>query len=79
MLKSWMPLKLGKKSPFFKYLIFWKILLAQHYTCWILLDFDLHLVYFIMQNCQVTREWDEADWQDPLIYSLFESVSKVIS
>ena len=49
---------------FWQHLIFWKILLPQHYTCWILLNFDLYLVYFIMQNCPVTREWDKADWLD---------------
>ena len=27
----------------------------------------LHLIYFIMQNYPVTREWDEADWLDPLL------------
>ena len=42
----------------------------QHYTCWILLDFELHLVYFIMQNYPVKKELDEADWLDPLIYNL---------
>ena len=33
-----------------------KILLTQHYTCLILLDCDLHLDYFLMQNYPVTRE-----------------------
>ena len=47
--------------------IFWKLLLPQHSTCWILFDFDLHLIYFIMQKFPVTREWDEADWLDPLL------------
>ena len=41
--------------------------MPQHYTCFILLDVDLHLVYFIMQNYPVTREWDEVDWLDPLV------------
>ena len=42
---------------------FWKIIVIQHY-----LDLDLNLVYFIMQNYLVTREWNEADCLDPLIY-----------
>ena len=41
--------------------------LIQHWTCWIYLDLDLNLVFFIMQNNQFTREWNEADWLDPLI------------
>ena len=36
--------------------------------CWILLDFDLLLVYLIMQSYLATREWDEVDWLDPLIF-----------
>ena len=52
---------------FWQKLTFWKNPLPHHYTCWILFDFDLHLVYFIMLNCPVTREWDEADWLDPLL------------
>ena len=51
---------------FGKLKFFWKILLTQHYTCRILLDFDLRFVYFIIQNYPVTREWDEADWLEPL-------------
>ena len=43
----------------------------QHYTCWIYLDLDLNLVYFIMQNHPVTREWTQADWLDPLLSILF--------
>ena len=31
------------------------------------MDFDLHMVYCIKLNNPVTREWDEADWLDPLI------------
>ena len=67
----------GWKLPFFKCmstifffcqsLNFWKILLTKHYTCWISLDFDLYLVYFVMQNYTITREWDGADWLDPLL------------
>ena len=37
-------------------IIFWKILIPQHYTCWILSDFYLNLFYFIMQIDPVTRE-----------------------
>ena len=50
---------------------FWKLILPQHSTCWILFDFDLHLDYFIMQNFPVTREWDEANWPNPLISTVF--------
>ena len=52
---------------FYQNIIFWKILLQQRFICWILLDFHLHLVYFIMQNYTVTGEWDEADWLNALI------------
>ena len=31
------------------------------------MDFDLNMVYCIIQNYPVTWEWDEADWLDPLI------------
>ena len=67
----WRPLKLGKNCRLFisvlKNMIFQKILVIQHYTCWILLYFDLHMVYCIMKNYPVTREKDEADWLDPLL------------
>ena len=72
-------LKLGKNCRFsntcqlFSFLAklnFWKILLPQHSTCWILFDLDLHLVYFTVQNFPVTREWNEADWLDPLICNI---------
>ena len=48
-------------------LIFWKFFLPQHSNCWILFYFQLHLVFFLMQNLPVTREWYEADWLDPLL------------
>ena len=61
----------GQKLPFFKCIflniILWKILVTQHFTCWTYLDFDLNFVNFIMQNNQITREWGEADWLDPLL------------
>ena len=41
---------------------FFFILVLQHYTCWINLDLDLHLVYFIMPNYPATREWYQTDW-----------------
>ena len=55
--------------------MFWKILVIQHYTCWIYLDLDLHLVYFIMQNYPVTREWNEDDWLVPLLQNPFISLT----
>ena len=57
---------------FWQNLIFWRILLTQHYICMIFLDFDLCFAYFIIQNYPVTREWNEADWLDPLIYSILD-------
>ena len=48
----------------------WKVLVLQNFASWIYLDFYLSLVYFIMQNYLVTREWDETDWLDPLISRL---------
>ena len=36
--------------------------------------FDLHLVYFIMQNYPVKREWDQTDWLDPLVCSQLDSL-----
>ena len=39
----------------------------QHYTCWISLDLDITLVNFIMKNYSFTREWNEANWLDPLV------------
>ena len=47
---------------------FLKNFLTQRYTCWVYLDSDLHLVYFIMQNNPVTRELGEANWLEPLIF-----------
>ena len=54
----------SNKSP---KIISWKILVIHHYMWQIYLDFDLHSVYFIMQNYPVTREWDETNWLDPLV------------
>ena len=51
LLKRYILLKLGKNRcfsntcqplSFLSKHIFWKILLPQHYICWILLEFDLH-------------------------------------
>ena len=28
---------------------------------------DLHFVFFIMQNYPFRREWNKADWMDPLV------------
>ena len=68
-------MKLGKNRrfsntcqllSFLAKLNFLKVSLA---TTLYLLDFiflDLHLVYFIVLNFPVTREWDAADWLDPL-------------
>ena len=66
-------MKLGKNRRFsntcqlFSFLAiffyFFFILLPQHYTCWILLDFYLHLVYFIMQNNSYKRvRWGWLAW-----------------
>ena len=65
-------MKLGKNCRFlntcqlFNFLakpIFWKLLIPQHSTCWIL--FILTYIWSI-SLCK-TREWDEADWLGPLI------------
>ena len=61
------------KSPFFKYLsmivLFCKafFLYSSNKT---ILDFDLQLVYCIMQNYPVTTDWDKADRLDPLKYKM---------
>ena len=32
----------------------------------------LNFLYFISQNYPFTREWNEVDWLDPLVYYLYE-------
>ena len=54
-----------KDKNFGQKIIFWKVLVIQHFTCWIYLDIDLHFVFFTMQNYLVRREWNDADWMAP--------------
>ena len=77
--KHWKGLKLvvnlpvldyHKKILFGKNIICRKILVIQYNTCWIYLNLDPNLVYFIMQNCPFIKEWNEADWLDPLIWKI---------
>ena len=49
---------------------FRKILFIQHYTCWINLDLNLNLVYFIVQNYPVTSELNQVNLVVLLLYAL---------
>ena len=43
-----------------------------------MLDLNLHMVYFIMQNYPVVREGDETEWLDPLFLEASTSGLKKI-
>ena len=66
------PIFVYRKGLLVQNINFWKFLVIQHYTCWIYLDLDLNLVFFIMQNYPVRGEWNEADCLETLLIFRFK-------
>ena len=88
MFKHWNGFKMEVKLPCFLLNFFyhkkglflgpglnlWKILVMQQSTCWIYLELNRNLFYFMVQIYPVTRQWNDANWLDPLIMIWFVGV-----